>query len=356
MFELLLGAIIGVIVTVILEKPVRRFFSKLSKSFYRFYYRIVPVKSKMTATFSFGIKPTEIIIIDGNGKLSYAPNDIISTIVPSPIQHIQEFAIFHSQFIDELKEKQKKGIAVPWNGSLLSLHKFGISRTQNDEAMKLRLFLYKTDYYTVSTIINNLCAVSPTGKKLNEYINAFSFDSMDAYPLPNGIGICMSVITKDRKIIFAKRSSSSGFRSSESDISIVEGINPSADVRNNSVDFRNVAVRAFFEEICETSEENLDINILGFVFDKKYNQWNIIGSIDTSLTQQDIIFERNTGTVGKWELSAMDFIKLDLKEIMLYCASHKMWDMALITLYFTLVFNGFNKKAINQSIAKYLNS
>jgi len=111
--------------------------------------------------------------------------------------------------------------------------------------------------------------------------------------------------------------------------------------------------RAFCEEICKVEVNKLDINILGFVFDESYNQWNIIGCINTDLTKEGIIMHRSRGALGKWELSNMDSVDNEIAEIMLYCASHKMWDMTYVILYYTLSFNGVSIEKILKYIKKY---
>ena len=114
-----------------------------------------------------------------------------------------------------------------------------------------------------------------------------------------------------------------------------------------------MAIRGLQEEIGNIPKEKISVDLLGFVFDKKYNQWNIIGQIYINLTQDELIKRRNSGSGGKWELKSIDFVPFTPKETVAYLATHRIWDMGLVTTYFSLVWAGYSKDSIDQQINKH---
>jgi hypothetical protein len=358
MLQMLVGAVIGVVVSILLDKPIRTLFLAIKKQTILFYRRHFRWKDEIPGTnsFYFGSSPTGIVVIDGNGKQPYKNGDISCILENEPPAVLPQVSVFRTAYEEEIRHKKANGEGVPWDGSLYSVHSFLIDRDSEEENMKLILRLHKTSYYTVTSVIHNLetrYVEDGVEKRLMDYIHSFHFESREKYLLPNGIGLCLSVITKDNYIIFAKRSASSEMRPGESDVSIVEGINPKLDGYND-LNFIDASKRAFKEEICDTDdmdlESNLSVNLLGFVFDKKYNQFNIIGVIETEMKYSEIVQERNRGALGKWELSNLDFVEFLPEKVITYIASHKMWDMALVTVYYALHFAGTSKKQINKLI------
>ena len=164
----------------------------------------------------------------------------------------------------------------------------------------------------------------------------------------------MLIKTADDKAVFAVRLNSSGFRPGENDVSIVEGVNPLLDINGHSIMFDKIAKCAVQEEICDVDESNINASILGMVFDKEYNQWNIIGCINLKLTQDEIIKRRNRGVSGKWELRTLDFQQFSPKDLMRYLSTHKMWDMGMVAIYFSLIYNHFTVETIEKYARKYL--
>lgn len=227
---------------------------------------------------------------------------------------------YAGQEADLLRAEEK---SVPWNGKLYSLKSFEVSRTPDQEDNLLKLYLYSVDYYTVSAVIKNLHTEYGNGRTLyQEYIQNYRFENHESYDLPCGFGMVLSVVTKDQYIIFCQRDDNSGFRSGESDISIVEGVNPALD-NINGLNWHSIAKRALSEEICKVGnrgipETEVDVNILGLIFDKQYNQWNLCGCIEIEQTSQELIALRNSGIPGKWELKNIDFVPCEPEDVMKY--------------------------------------
>ena len=349
LFELL----ISMIITTLLQDQINQMILQFKRLMFRLFHRKKVKTSEDAQCFILGKRETNVMIIDGDGESTFENQNLVIHIQDAlPYELPQEVSAFRQQTVSELERRKKEGQTVPWNGNVLSLNKYNVSRTANDEDYCLELSLSKTDYYTVYSTIHNLKNGTPSLRE--KYIDTFPFENNILYPLPNAVGLCLCVKTKDNKIIFAVRSSNSGFRPGESDVSVVEGLNPQLDIRMHSIDLVSACKRAVFEEIGKVEEDKLDVSVLGLVYDKEYNQWNFIGTAYVDLTQDQLITRRNSGAAGKWELKNLDFIRFHPKDIFQYLSTHTMWDMGVITVYFTLVHSGFSKEKLEQMVEKYL--
>lgn len=345
---------IGMIISTIFQDTFDRIYMKIRKTFFRIFMKKRKATLSQSQAFIIGKHTSSVVIIDGDGYTAFDNNNLITHVVDTYTHDLpEEIVDFRKSTVTKIEEQKSRGEAVPWNGETLSLYKYIVSRTTTTEDFQLEIFLEKKDYYTVYSTINNLNCGSPSLS--SKYIETFNFENNTIYPLPNSVGICLCVRTKDDKLIFAVRSTNSGYRPGQSDVSVVEGLNPRYDLKQNSVNLLSVCHRAINEEIGNIESDKIDVSVLGFVFDKMYNQWNFIGEAYIDMTQDELILRRNSGAAGKWELKNLDFINLHPKDVFQYLSTHKMWDMGLVTTYFTLVHYGFSKEKLEKYFNKYSN-
>lgn len=318
-------------------------------------------KNHKVKEFILGNRKTSVVVIDGDGYKIIDSNNIRAHVSkPTSRKWPEEVEQYYAKSLLEIQEKEEKGENNLWDGPIFSLRKYRIRRITDLEENAIELHLEEFGFYRVHSTISNLGSGPDSLRQ--KYIDSFDFDSGLIYELPNAIGIAMLIKTRDNKAIFVTRSNSSGYRPGEHDVSVVEGVQPKFDYDGDTISFEKVAKRATIEEICgkdkdgteDKIQDKIDVSILGFVFDKEYNQWNIIGFIDLRLTQDEIVQRRNSGISGKWELTSLDFIEFTLKDIMEYLSKHKMWDMGLVTTYFSLVYNHHSSKMIQEYAKGYL--
>ena len=345
------GAAVGWAVGKSLDLPLSYVARSLRKK-----WRLVRSRSggleSVRASFWFGARETSVVILDGDGSQAFASQNISATVAASRVVPVGGVASCREQYERAANARSIRGESAPWDGELLSVAHYSSYRTGRDEELSLRLRLHPTTYFEVASVIESLRGEDPHG--FGDYIGAFGFDGAEDYRLPNGLGICLTVTTTDGRMVFARRSSSSGLRPGEHDVAVVEGVLPSRDVVRGRLDVHGAARRAFCEEVCEIdADESIVPQILGLIFDKAFNQWNLVGTIAAPFTQDELIRRQSSGFAGRWELVRHDFVRLDLEEIARYCGSRRMWDSALAALYLTLVFHGFGRGAIDRSIARH---
>lgn len=366
MISELISAVMGIILGVILNDPISKAYLFLKKKIIKYYYKFIRKKAKTAGSgsmdthgnFIFGNRQTSIHILDGDGHREYQPENMQFDIVdkePDFGMMKNEVEYFHSITVKEIEEKAKNGENIPWNGDTLSLRKYAISRTPNSEEFRIRLELVINPYYYTYAAIMHLNDPCPdTGKTLKQYIDEYSFEAVGSYVLPNSVGMIIQVVTKDGYTFFSRRSDVSGFRPGESDVSIVEGLSDQ-DIINHTLALDKAMIRAFQEEICDVDDRDNEItpSVLGFAFDRQYNQWNIIGVIHCTLSCEEIIRRNASGLSGGWELK-LEPVLFDIEHTMQYLSTHKMWDMGIVTLYLSLVNDGNSRNRIDKYILKHL--
>ena len=352
-FEILM-IFVGMIISTIFQDPFNQIYLKFRRFVFRLFFKKKRSTISQAQTFVIGDRATNVVVIDGDGYGAFGNKNLtVHILEDSAYKSPQEILEYRKKTVAELEERKNRGEIIPWNGNTLSLYKYIVSRTANFEDYQLEIFLEKKDYYTVYSTIHNLNNGNPSLR--DKYIETFSFENNTIYPLPNSIGLCLCVRTKDNKMIFSIRSTDSGYRPGQTDVSVVEGLNPQYDLKRHSLDLLSACYRAVSEEIGNIEENKIDVSVLGLLFDKEYNQWNFIGDVYIDMIQDELISRRNSGSAGKWELKNLDFIKFHPKDIFQYLSTHKMWDMGIVTTYFTLVHNGFSKEKLDQLVKKYLN-
>lgn len=180
----------------------------------------------------------------------------------------------------------------------------------------------------------------------------------DIYTVPNAMGMAFAVLTADNKMILTRRSKARSIRPEEYDCSIVEGLQIQQKDREkkpyfigDDVYLINEIHRGYREEICD-DDSSLTIKINGIVLDKQYGQWNVVGTIRTEATSEQIL---SAHALRKDTYEVNDLFYVDLADSN-GCASPdvlneslapylrgKMWDMAKSAIYAALIEFGYTQ-------------
>ena len=116
-------------------------------------------------------------------------------------------------------------------------------------------------------------------------------------------------------------------------------------------------------ETGETSDNDLDIRIYGLVLDKKYGQWNFVGTIITPLSSEEIKHAHSLRD-DTYEENEMEFVSFvngngeitmsQIKQHLRLYISEGMWDMALSAIYASLRCVGFTETQIHDMTKELL--
>lgn len=296
--------------------------------------------------FYFGVIPTHADAIVWDSKTGIQPENVFFDVASVKVPLYRRIDRVNTDLEYEIQ-----------NNNMISLVGVDVILSDNTEEKNISVRYQKIEYklfYKTLYLWDQF--------ELSKEIAEFDWRS-DLYKIPNAMGLAFMVITADNKLIFTRRSVRRKVRPLQYDCSIVEGlklsgINDEGDEYDVSDDnyISDEIKRAFREEICSDSS-GIRTQINGLVLDKTYGQWNIVGSIMTPLTSEEIrnihslrddTYEDNeiiyvpfTGPTGS--LTA-EFLSAELTKFF----SDGIWDMALAPLYGSLLRIGFSMKQINE--------
>lgn len=235
------------------------------------------------------------------------------------------------------------------NDTMISVVKFDCYLTDDEEKRKVRIYYKPIDYKLFFKTIQ-LWDSSP---RFNMSEHLVRYDSekpgADIYDIPNAIGLAFMVVTNDHKLVFSRRSLKRRIRSGEYDCTIVEGMKPD---KIESEDYlEQECRRAFREEVC-ADDEGIEILVNGVILDKQYGQWNIIGTIFTPKTSEQlkILHPRREDTFEQNQLDFVEYMlpsgKKNIEALQLKLKEYSrcgLWGTALAVLYATMLNLGFSE-------------
>ncbi|MEG0306980.1 MAG: hypothetical protein RR636_03480 [Clostridium sp.] len=350
MKEIFISGFVGLVLGIILEDPIKNFFDLVKRRVrYKFF---APKEVVDPYYFSLGNQVTKFVVCDGDGRMILSPSNIETKLGTAPLVLQEDLKNIREGFIKEAKEQSLEKNIPFWNGSLVTLDRYVITRTDSTEDMKVIFNFVPSDYFTYKALNANLNGVIHTGKTIREtYLKNIDIKN----PLTvfsNGFGAVLVVITRDGKTIFTKRSEYSGVRPGELDVSIVEAVHPLHDraFNNEGPNLYTTAIRGAKEELgIEVSLE--EVKLFGFGLDEEYYQWNIVGVINSKYTSQEIMDERSKGVSGKWELEDLRFEKFSIDNIVKVMKEESMWSTAKVALYWALI-NEYSKPSVDNKVKK----
>ncbi|AMV12327.1 hypothetical protein ABS784_16395 [Geobacillus sp. G4] len=346
----IINAVLGVIIGVILGDPLKEAWGKFVKYMKRLLAK--PKTIKDPSYFTIGNETTSFIVCDGDGVMTYSPENIETRVNNHAVELPSDLKILRREIEKAEDAKKQRGESYSWNGPLLSLEKYSILRTKVNEDMKVIFSFVPSDYYTFKALNMNLDKQLPSGYTIREKYLAGNTVRQPIPALANGVGVAITVITSDNYVILTKRSPESGVRPNELDISVVEAIHPSHDRKavGQGPDLFNTAVRGAEEELgVVIPREN--IKFLGFGVDEQYYQWNIIGIAHCKEKAEEIMKQRSRGIPGKWEMEQILFIPFKIRDVLYTIKNEKMWSTAKVALYWSLVFE-YTKRGVDKEAEK----
>lgn len=297
--------------------------------------------SKARGDFSLGHIDTtaEIIAWDNNEGIKAENVNFILDIVPTPLYEV-------------IKKKPVSNNYEQQNNIMVSLTKCETFLSDDTESKNINVYYKQIEYKLFSKSIHSWDSL-----RLDKTIASYTKDQI--FPIPNAMGMAFMVITKDKKLIFTKRSKNRKIRPDEYDCSIVEGLKPEIYQNDEIVysiddyDFLHREIeRSFKEEMCAV--DNIDYKIYGVILDRRYGQWNFVGTIKTDLSADEII-KLHSVRDDSYEdnfLITYDFLsnglpdKEQLRKQLKVLFTKKIWGMALTTLYAALKELGYSDKDI----------
>jgi len=200
------------------------------------------------------------------------------------------------------------------------------------------------------------------GLNLNQKLHLYTLEK-GQYEIPNAMGLAFMVITADRKLIFTRRSAKRSIRPNEYDCSIVEGLRIEVDSPKYGKydifdeNYVELEIRRAYREEITANDDHIRIKVNGVILDKEYGQWNIVGTIFSGETADEIMRNHSVrnDTFENIHMEAVSLCDESGHPTLEYTKTalprflrHKMWAMGLAALYGALRDAGFSDSDINE--------
>ncbi|HJT59941.1 MAG TPA: helix-turn-helix transcriptional regulator [Ktedonobacteraceae bacterium] len=302
--------------------------------------------------FSFGKFETALVVLDGNGMETYAPENIHTFYDYRPIRFTEEIEQMRGRIEQEQLQNELDGKPLLWNGENYHLAKYVLSRDSIHEQMKLSLWFHPTDYYTI--LAKNRCLEDDSFR--GKYLSDEGENPLPSLPIPFGIGL--SLLTIDGYILFTQRAGDVGVRPGYFMTSVEEGLSRPLDrsTISDAPDVYRCACRGLAEELgfIEKSDFSLsDILFLALGLDTEHYMCGLRGFMKSQKTAKEIMSNWQQGVKDKLENKKLFAIPFTPEDVCAFVFSHGPWGGgALMGIYHTLV-HEFGKAHVTIALTAY---
>ena len=363
--ELLIAAILGVIVTRLLDKQIerrQRAFSYWLRSMVA-RFRKINIVSVAQDEFRIGKWHIGWVTVEGSSSDPYTPNNVVCQVDPRPLilppDRQQKKDNIEETQVQMEKDSQRREFH---NGPTVALEGIGRGQIGYTEEPFLILRLRPSDYYTFLATAMSLDEVIHTdqGKTTtvrDKYLRNLNYRS----PIPefaSALSINLSLITSDGFIVVSKRATEGiGGYAGYLAPAINECINPVSDrSANGTVSLLITAQRGASHELnIEITEDELVFFTVGV--DTHQYFYGVTGLIRSkSFSRDDIRARLSLGSKERWEAKELNFLPHNVErvaEFMRETSKTDKWNPeGTVCLTQTLIVE-FGTKATEQALKKY---
>ncbi|MEU8763540.1 translation initiation factor 2 [Streptomyces sp. NPDC048659] len=257
-------------------------------------------------------RQTDCHVFEGDGTSPIAEENMRVKYVPTRVELPDEVAGWRREIEAEEARKEAAGEPYRWNNPRFAVRRLVVSRTHTAEIPVATLTLCDADYYDFLATSLNLGREQRNGLTLRQqYLEGKDLLEVQAFMFCS-FGVNIAVETgKDRKMLFSRRSSRvAGPNTSKWNSSANEGLARNHDLSSDGrVSLHAAARRALREELAVLASDEVDLELLGFGFDVRNNQWaGFFRAVLTDLSEEDLRLRWSRGVADKWEHEAHAFV------------------------------------------------
>ena len=270
---LVLGGVIGLILTVLFEDKLKRSLRRLGFRLRNFAARgTLPLEER---NFTLGPLQTGLYVIEGDGE-QVIDEQSIDIIIDSADVHVPPEVLEWKEEIRRREhQKRARGEDFLWNGKRYAVVGFSSYRVGIEEAPAVTFTFQSSDYFTFAAS-QQLDRVMRDGTTLRKR----HLEGNDVLSVPpfmsSSFGINVAVATADGLILFSKRSGRVGTGQHMWNSSANEALSRSLDSQGRSApDLYDVARRGLEEELALNRSE-YRLEMLGVSIDRERHQWGCL--------------------------------------------------------------------------------
>ena len=315
---LLIGAVVELIVSTILEERFRTIHSHFRAQFARF--RNAFTRDEVLRNPEFyrvGQHRVECVILEGSIQQPFRRSDISGIVadddlkLPKPLRPLKD-AVETTQ--SEIE--RKRGQPTFFNGPMVALSGWTRGRVGTLERPSVVAHLIPTDYYTFLATAPNLDEEIVT-KKGTMTVRDYYISGRD-YRDPNpvvatSLGVNLALVTRDNFMLFVRRGNTglSNYLGRRA-VPIGESVSPVLDLdERGHVDMFRTAIRGAQEELNLAVTEG-EIHLYTMTLDLNYYFYGFSGAIFCGrLDRDDVVAHASRGSKDGWESRDPAFVRFE---------------------------------------------
>ncbi len=313
MVGLLVGAVLGLLLSVLFEDGLKNALNGLSTKIRR--ARAHGTLPAAGAEFRLGPLKTTVVLIEGDGRQVIDEQAVRIVVDPGEVELPEEIEELRREVAERQAERGRDGTQAHWNGRTYAVAGFSVQRLGVDESPGVTLRLRGTDYFTFLAT-QQLDRVLPDGATLRrKYLDPYSPAEVPDF-MRASFGVYVAVVTADEFTVFSKRSEVVGAFPGCWDTSVNEALSRSLDSQGRTPPrLYDVARRGLLEELgLEGSEYRLEL--LAFDVDMRTSQWGcvFVASLHT-LTAAELAARMTRGIADQWEHEEIEFVRFTVPDV-----------------------------------------
>ncbi|WP_329273965.1 hypothetical protein [Streptomyces sp. NBC_01451] len=332
------GAVIGMVFATLFQQPLQDAWFRLRKRSVSVVRGLRQREESGTAwqTFSLGPLHTSALIVEGDGAVAIAPEDVHVHVLDQEVVLPEEMAGWRDEIEAENERLRAEGRTPVWNGPRYAVESFDISRTALAEHPEVHIRLRPTDYYTFLAT-QQLDRRLPDGTTLRSR----HLDPDDPLVAPAflqcSFGVNIAVVTADDMLVVSRRSNRVRTGQGLWNSSVNEGMSRHIDsAGRNAPELHAVARRGMREELSLEPHE-YSLVLLAFVVDVERRQWSAhFHARLKDITREGLQARMSRGAADRWEHQTIDYVPFrpaDVARYMLHADRIHRWAPVAPALY-----------------------
>jgi|HubBroStandDraft_4_1064222.scaffolds.fasta_scaffold43604_2 hypothetical protein len=309
---LILGAVLGVVCSALLEDALKDRF-RLVGTLIRHSLARGTLPTPRTE-FHLGNLQTSMLILEGDGVTPINEESVRVLVDDEKAALPDEVEGWREEIARTQAERKENGEQHFWNGPSYAVVGLAVSREGISETPEICLRLQSSDYYTFQAT-QQLDRPMMDGTTLRTRYLSNGPEAAPAF-MNCSFGTNVAMVTKDHKLVIAKRSLALGSRPGVWNSSANEALSRSLDSDGRTPpNIYNVARRGVDEELAIGREE-YRLELLAITIDTELQQWGAaFVAYAHDLTGQDILDRRTRGAPDKWENERIEIIDFTVDEV-----------------------------------------
>jgi hypothetical protein len=352
LWGLIIGALLGLALSVLFEEPLVRLRGQLVRRV-RSIRRIR--EPLYRDAFTLGPLQTSMLIVEGDGENVIHEEMVRVIVAEEMIQLPAELLAWKAEVANREEARRVAGEPFLWNGESYAVKGFVASRRPDDECPEVTLHLEFADYYTflATQQLDRRFADGTTPR--SRYVEGVPPERVPSF-MAGSFGTNVAVVTSDRQVVFCRRSANVGSNPDLWSSSANEAISRSIDSSGRiSPNVYNVARRGLKEELAIEPGE-YHIRLLAFAIDTNLHQWGALFVAEMHDVTAAALSDRwSRGIADRFEHVEKTFVPFNPEAVLSFILApdrRNCWTAVGPPLFYLALINVFGRSTVERGLGK----